>query len=150
MSDVTALDGSVTVTVPSSPKYLRIVRRVLEAYMEDLSLDPAELQHIILAVDEACSNVIKYAYAFDDTKKISVSVSDTTGQLEFTIRDFGKKPDVTSITPRDLDDVRPGGLGTHFIQCVMDEVSYDLNNDVGTLLRMSIKYRAAETAEKVD
>lgn len=150
MSGVTAIDGSVTVTIPSDPRFLRIVRRVLETYMEDLSLDPDELRHIVLAIDEACSNVIKYAYEFDDTKTISVSVSDTIGQLEFAIRDFGKKPDVESIAPRDLNSIRPGGLGTHFIKSVMDEVSYDLNNEVGTLLRMSVKYRIDETTEKVD
>ena len=40
------------------------------------------------------------------------------------IQDFADTIDVTKIKPRDLNDVRPGGLGTHFIREVMDEVAF--------------------------
>jgi anti-sigma regulatory factor (Ser/Thr protein kinase) len=36
-----------------------------------------------------------------------------------------------------LHDVRPGGLGTHFMRSIMDTVIYDVSPDMGTLLRMT-------------
>ncbi|NJD55951.1 MAG: ATP-binding protein [Nitrospirae bacterium] len=35
---------------------------------------------------------------------------------------------------RDLDDVRPGGLGLHFIKRVFDEVAYDPKRKAGNRL----------------
>jgi sigma-B regulation protein RsbU (phosphoserine phosphatase) len=41
------------------------------------------------------------------------------------------------IEPRDLDDVRPGGLGVHFMREIMDEISYlPQEGDYGNILRM--------------
>jgi len=45
--------------------------------------------------------------------------------------------DVSKVKPRDLEDIRPGGLGTHFIREVMDEVEFlRPPNDSGNILRM--------------
>lgn len=90
----------------------------------------------MLAVDEACSNVIKYAYEGDYTKTYSLSVSVEQGRLAIELRDSGKKPDVSKIAPRKLDDVRPGGLGTHFIASVFDRVEYDTGCEAGTVLTL--------------
>ncbi|HLN25215.1 MAG TPA: ATP-binding protein, partial [Patescibacteria group bacterium] len=38
--------------------------------------------------------------------------------------DFAPPVDVDKIKPRPLDEVRPGGLGTHFILSAMDEVAF--------------------------
>jgi len=38
-----------------------------------------------------------------------------------------------------LKDVRPGGLGTHFLHEVMDSVNYDTSLGVGTLLTLTKK-----------
>jgi len=53
------------------------------------------------------------------------------------IQDFADTIDVTKIKPRDLNDVRPGGLGTHFISEVMDEVAFLTPPEgVGNLLKL--------------
>ena len=129
-------NNTVALSVPSSPKFLRAIRHVMELYIEDLPFESIEAQHLVLAVDEACSNVIKYAYEFDETQIITVTFSCNKERLTITIRDFGKKPDVGKIKPRALDDIRPGGLGTHIIRSVMYDVSYDLSPEKGTLLTL--------------
>ncbi|NIQ02595.1 MAG: hypothetical protein GWM98_21310 [Nitrospinaceae bacterium] len=52
------------------------------------------------------------------------------------IRDYGKQCDSRRIKPRPLTRIEPGGLGTFFINEIMDEVNYCTNRDRGTLLTM--------------
>ena len=58
------------------------------------------------------------------------------------IRDFADPVDISRIKPRDLDDVRPGGLGTYLISEVMDEVDFlPPPIDGGNLLRLVKKIK---------
>ena len=47
--------------------------------------------------------------------------------------------DPAVIKSRNLDEVRPGGLGVHIIKAVMDEVSYEKRNPIGMRLTMTKK-----------
>jgi anti-sigma regulatory factor (Ser/Thr protein kinase) len=57
-------------------------------------------------------------------------------RLVIELKDSGKKPDVSKIAPRKLDDVKPGGLGTHFIAAVFDSVMYDTSRTACTVLTL--------------
>lgn len=133
----------VSITIPSNAEFLKIARRVIETYFQAYSYPEDIIRRVVLAVDEACSNVIKYAYKLDKTKEIKVSLSRVTDGIRISIRDYGVKPNLDTVKPRDLDEVRPGGLGTHFIRSVMDEVAYDLSPQVGT--RLTLIKRDPET-----
>ena len=61
------------------------------------------------------------------------------------LRDYGTKCDPDCIKGRDLDDVRPGGLGVHIIREIMDEVTYDTGHEVGTELKMTKFLKAVKT-----
>ena len=122
--------------VPSQPKYLYVIRSALYPVVIDAGFVKRVARQIILAVDEACSNIIKYAYEGDGSKHIEVDVSVNERQMVIALSDTGKKPDVTKIAPRKLEDVRPGGLGTHFMASVFDRVTYDTSGQHGTILTM--------------
>jgi anti-sigma regulatory factor (Ser/Thr protein kinase) len=126
----------VALTVPSHPKYLYIVRNVVHPLAMNSGFSKKEASKIVLAVDEACSNIIKYAYAGDATKTISIAMTDEGDQMVIRLTDLGKKVDAATIAPRDLDAVRPGGLGTHFMRAVFDTVAYDTGQEQGTVLTM--------------
>jgi anti-sigma regulatory factor (Ser/Thr protein kinase) len=126
----------VTLMVPSHPKYLYVIRSTLYPIGIDAGFSKKEARRIVLAVDEACSNIIKYAYQGDYTRTIALKVSLDRAKLTIELMDSGKKPDVTKIAPRRLDEVRPGGLGTHFISEVFDTVKYDTSGPRGTVLTM--------------
>lgn len=124
----------VSLTVPSHPKYLYVIRSALYPIVIDAGFTRKEAGRIVLAVDEACSNIIKYAYEGDHTKTISVDVDISSGEIEIRLTDSGRRTDVSKISPRRLEDVRPGGLGTHFIGSVFDAVQYDTGRAEGTML----------------
>src|SRR5271169_4648913 len=119
----------VSIVVPSHPKYLYVIRSAIYPLVRDAGFPKRDAQRVVLAVDEACSNVIKYAYDGDYTKSYSLDITIEHGKLIIEIKDSGKKPDVSKIAPRKLDDVKPGGLGTHFISSVFDSVKYDTSSE---------------------
>jgi len=130
---------SISITVPSDPKFLSLVRKNVDAFIGELGYTEGERRKIVLAVDEATSNVIKYGYKGNTDKRIDFIIEADRENLVFKIRDYGATADVEKIKPRDLKDVRPGGLGTHFLHEVMDSVNYDTSLGVGTLLTLTKK-----------
>jgi anti-sigma regulatory factor (Ser/Thr protein kinase) len=78
---------------------------------------------IVLAVDEACQNVIRHVYAEEDGD-IVIRFERQGADLVIFVIDFGEPIDPATVSGRSLDDLRPGGLGTHFIQETMDEVEF--------------------------
>jgi anti-sigma regulatory factor (Ser/Thr protein kinase) len=132
---------TVTITVPSHPKFLYVIRSAVYPLVIEAGFPKREARKIVLAVDEACSNIIKYAYEGDVTKRIQLRVSLDQQRLLMELTDTGKQTDVSKMTPRKLDDVRPGGLGTHIIGAVFDSVTYDTHRETGTVLTL-IKNKA--------
>ncbi len=126
----------VTLTVPSDPKYLYVVRSALYPIVIDAGFSKKKTRELILAVDEACSNIIKYAYEGDRTRPIGVTVTVSGEELRIALQDSGKQADRSKIAPRKLTDIRPGGLGTHFMHAVFDTVHYDTSGEQGTLLTL--------------
>ena len=63
-------------------------------------------------------------------------------QRDITLKliDYAKPVDVEKVKPRDLQDIRPGGLGVHIIREVMDEAEFKKPPEgVGNLLELTKK-----------
>lgn len=84
---------------------------------------------LVLAVDEAFQNIIRHAYRDAVPGRVDFSAWIDDHDLWIRIRDYAAPVDLAKIRPRPLDDVRPGGLGTHLIRTVMDEVAYGHADD---------------------
>ena len=112
-------------SIPSHPRYLQLVRGVFKKVGAIMNLPATEAENIILAVDEACANVIKHSYKNLPPGKINLYLEILPAKLQVTIEDFGCKSDPARMQPRDIDDIKPGGLGLHIIDCVMDSVHFD-------------------------
>ncbi len=125
--------------MPSDPRYLCVVREVTAKMWQLHGLGEEMVEQIRLAVDEACANVIKYAYRGDTEKRIVVRYKVSRGRFEVVIEDSGIKADARVIAGRKLEDVRPGGLGIHFIARCFDVFEFDGRKKNGNRLRL-IKY----------
>ena len=80
---------------------------------------------VVLAIAEAAQNIVKHAYdgqPTDDMLKVKISFKDN--DLSMELFDKGKPVVPANIKPRDLDDIKAGGLGTFFIGQIMDEVVF--------------------------
>jgi anti-sigma regulatory factor (Ser/Thr protein kinase) len=135
--DAPATDHTVDLTFASDPKYMKLVRCLVAAAAEVVGFVKPDVNSLCLAVDEACTNIIRHAYDGDHNQKIEMQLGMHPDRIEVKLRDYGRKPDPAKIKPRELHDIRPGGLGVHFIRTIMDEVVYDHSHEVGTELRMT-------------
>lgn len=124
------------VKVQSDPRYLSVIRAVTAKMAELYGLSGNAIDDVRLAVDEACSNVIKHAYGGDTTRSILVRFRKTDKGFEVLIEDGGPKVQPESIEGRSLDDIRPGGLGIHFIKRAFDIFAFDQGKKRGNRLRL--------------
>ena len=139
-------------SIHSDPVELRKVRVAVEAGGTRMGFNQQDCHAMALAVDEALANVIKHAYCGARDKKIEIEIEELNKQsshkgLRVSIRDFGKAVEISKIKGRDLEDIRPGGLGVHIMRKVMDEVVFKCPPSGGTLLRM-VKYRSGKQTEE--
>ncbi len=85
-------------------------------------------------------NVIQHAYHGEEDGEIIIEFWGEANELLIRIIDFAESVNLRKIQPRDLDDVRPGGLGVHLIHKVMDSVEYrHQDNGTGNVLEMRKK-----------
>jgi len=127
--------------VTAKANRLRLIRNAVRETASFCGFSEADTADIVLAVDEACQNVIRHAYGHEGEGDISIEIRNRPDALILFIRDFADPVDISKIKPRDLDDLRPGGLGTHLIGEVMDEVDFlPPPIDGGNLLRLVKKF----------
>lgn len=130
------MKDSAAIKVQSDPKYLSVIRAVTAKMGELYGLPEPTIEDVKLAVDEACSNVIKHAYGGDTHKNIWVKYRVTRKGFEVLIEDNGMKARPESIEGRDLEDIRPGGLGVHLIKRAFDIFQFDQRKRKGNRLRL--------------
>ena len=116
---------------------LRGVREAVERQARAVGCGDPCAGDIAMAVDEACQNIIRHAYGPYQEGDILLVIDREGDRLVFSLMDFAPKTDPAKVKPRDLEDVRPGGLGTFLIQEVMDEAEFvEPPPGCGNLLRM--------------
>lgn len=134
---------SIEIRLTSDPRWLQVLRAAVGQVGHLAGLDPATVDHLKLAVDEACANIIIHGYGGERGQPIVATLHLFPDRLEVCLRDFGKKVAPESIRPKALDASHPGGLGVHLIYCCMDEVTYQAADGPGMELRM-VKYLRAD------
>jgi len=127
---------------PARAGELRAVREAVrrEALAQGCAPDCAD--DVVMAVDEACQNIIRHAYAGRSDGEIVLEIERSGEELLVSLRDFAPPVDPSRVRPRDLDDLRPGGLGTHLIRELMDGADFaPVPPGGGNLFRMSKRIR---------
>lgn len=137
-------------TVLAEEGQLGRVRDFVVSICEEAGFSPREIANTKLAVDEACTNIIKHAY--DDraeSGEIGVFAEIDTGKISIHLRDRGKHFDFASVKDPDLDQYvetgRKGGLGVFLINRLMDGVEYRTTEN-GNELVLTKKSQAAFSA----
>ena len=106
---------------PAKPERLCLVRALVKRAAEVCGCNENLGEKLVIAVNEACMNVIQHAYREEERGEIIMQIHNNDSQILFRIMDFASPVDLTRVESRDLEDVRPGGLGVHFIREIMDD-----------------------------
>ncbi len=128
----------LSLRLPALPERLKLIRAAVGEAARTCGCSPKVVHDVVMAVDEACQNVVRHAYPDGVSGDVGIEAFRDGTRLVFDVRDFSPLPvDVAKVRPRDLEDLRPGGLGTHLIREVMDEVAFlQPARGTGNLLRM--------------
>ena len=114
----------------------------VKAIVQEKHLNQSLAMGINLALEEAVSNVMMYAYPKETNGLVDVEAILDNNSLEFIIVDSGVPFDPTAAPQIDLNapiEKRPiGGLGIHLVRQLMDTVSYERKGDKN-YLRMKKK-----------
>jgi anti-sigma regulatory factor (Ser/Thr protein kinase) len=115
----------------SDPKLLSVVRGALESLTEVFGFSPPDRRSVTRAVDEALTNIMRHCYCGRTDQPIELHFSrlrpqssDVPDGLEILLCDQGPAVDPAKLRGRRLDEIKPGGLGLHFIRQSMDIVEY--------------------------
>ena len=137
MSDVTE-EPIVELRIPAFADRMSLVRATLSSAAHYCGFDDSATQDLVLAVCEACQNVMQHGYAGQEPGDIVLSLARSDEGVIVRVRDFAAPIDPETIRSRDLADVRPGGLGIHFIESLMDSAVFLPGADgIGNVLQMT-------------
>jgi serine/threonine-protein kinase RsbW len=133
-------------TVPGRYDQIRAVCEFVAAGAKAAQFDEDAIFHIELACDEACTNIIEHAYGSEDAGPIMVKWQIISDRFIITFTDKGDAfdPDTVPLPPSpqaitdldDLDSLKVGGLGLHFMKKLMDDVAFQFDKKEGNQLIM--------------
>jgi sigma-B regulation protein RsbU (phosphoserine phosphatase) len=95
-------------------------------------------EEVVIAMNEACMNVMEHGYELDPNGELTVQLSVDNGILVAWLGDQCAPVDQADLKSRPLEDLRPGGLGVHFMRECMDDVAFlTPPAGLGNLLQMT-------------
>ena len=108
-----------------------------------LNMEIGLANKIKLAVEEAVTNIIDYAYQNGTEGNISVTIEADESRIRFILTDSGAEFDPTGVSKADTTlsvEERPiGGLGVFLVRNLMDSINYE-RVDGKNVLRMEKRY----------
>ena len=109
--------------IPANAENLKTIRDFVREYIDKCDGLESYKDEIVLAIDEACQNVIRHAYR-DKNGNVAIKLSFQNKEFIVSLEDDGTPAIPEKIKPRNIEDIKPGGLGTFFINQIMDSVSF--------------------------
>ncbi len=139
--------------VPGEERHLAEIRDFVQEAGEKLLIPNKVLANTKLAVDEACTNVVKHGYRGGGSGgDIDVTIVGNGREFSIEIRDTGTNFDLRSVRSPDLkmyvETRRKGGLGVFLMNQLMDEVRYSGNGGRNTLTMSKRLDRAPRRRKK--
>ncbi|TES92692.1 MAG: ATP-binding protein [Candidatus Cloacimonadota bacterium] len=130
------------ITIPSNLQCLSIVRHFIKETIPKKKFKKTTIDQIVLAIDEACSNIIEHSFEMDESKEFTLTLNFDKEKVTFVIEDKGVGMKISKCKKLNLKKYikqrKEGGLGKFIIENVMDEVKYSRK---GTKNRLSlVKY----------
>jgi serine/threonine-protein kinase RsbW len=115
-------------TIKSRTENLEKVRKFVADAAAKFGFDKEAVSNIVLAVDEACTNVIRHAYANAPDKEIWIAIDLKNGRFEVKVADTGRSFDPDTVPPPNVREFlrqgKTGGFGIYLMRRMVDEVHF--------------------------
>jgi len=114
--------------IKSRTENLSSLRDFISDNANNAGLSTDDIDDIILAVDEACTNIIKHAYKSVPDGEIIIEINYNARKFTIKLIDHGNSFDPESVPVPDLQKYlrqrKVGGLGLYLMRTLMDDVKY--------------------------
>ncbi len=142
--------GKSVLRIPGETAYLERVRSFVIDYARKIGFNDDGTGEIELAVDELCTNIIRYSYNQDpdippELKQIEVEVEEIKKGIQITVKDHGKPFDPGRFPLVNLDDhiseLRTHGLGIYTMKKFMDKLKHEYKEGRGNNITLIKKLK---------
>ena len=120
--------NSSELIVKSKTENLSLIRDFISSQAASSGISAEQIENIMLAVDEACTNIIKHAYKSFPEGDIVIKLEFNNQKLIISIIDHGNTFDPSAVPDPDLQKYyrngKVGGLGMYLMKTLMDDVKY--------------------------
>ena len=104
------------------------MRKYVSEVLAEHHVSEIETNMIVLAVDEACANIIIHGHRQDGELKVSLSIDFNPNGVSFEIIDYGHAFDIVSYKAPKLEELiknqHKGGIGIMLVKKIMDEINF--------------------------
>ncbi len=125
-------------TIQSSIDQLEKVRDFVSEAAQAFGFEECEGYKIVMAVDEACSNIIRHGYNKKPDQKLHIVIQTDGNRFTVIVNDSGKSYDICNHPLPDMETYlaakRSGGLGIKLIRSLVDEIQYEHSNGENKLV----------------
>ncbi|MCR4315946.1 MAG: ATP-binding protein [Planctomycetes bacterium] len=139
-----------TIRIKSDSKNLADLREELERLFMSHHAVSDLVMKLLIAIDEAASNIINHAYKSPSDDEIEISIRITDEAVEISLKDTGEPYLSPKKNTRTLDQkIKSGdkrGYGLHLIERIMDKVERKHLDDTGENVITCLKYIRSEAA----
>ena len=104
------------------------MRNLVREFLNGYPFSENERLLMVLGVDEACTNIIRYAYQLRDDQLIALQMEGLRKCVRMRLRDYGEQVNPHEMKGRSHDTIKPGGLGLYLIRNAFDGVDYVLKS----------------------
>ncbi|MGE5178287.1 MAG: SpoIIE family protein phosphatase [Bacteroidota bacterium] len=141
--------------VPAEERHLAEIRDFVQETGEKLLIPNRILANTKLAVDEACTNIVKHGYKDVPAGPIEVVITGNGREFSIALRDQGRPFDFRNVQRPNLDmyveNRKRGGLGVFIVNQLMDDVRYRRGHDGNSMImskRLDRRARKGKAGER--
>lgn len=121
--------AEVEVSIASDPRWLGLARRVVLGYCREHGLRDPDSRALVMAMNEAITNVMRHAYGRDLTRRIRIACSRRADSVEIEVSDLGREFDPRMQPLLPPSELRVGGRGIYIMRSSVDELDYERDGE---------------------
>lgn len=122
--------------IPNKAEYVGVARLAVSGIATRLNFSIEEIDDIKIAMSEAITNAVQYAYD-EKEGRIEITCTSYPKKLEIVVQDQGKGFDLNKKAPSKTPKSKLGmGLGLTFMKNLMDEADVTSKIGKGTTIRL--------------
>lgn len=118
-----------TLTISNKISEITRLNAFVKSSAQTIGIEATLANKIKLAVEEAVTNIIDYAYPDGVEGTVTIAIEADANAVRFVITDTGAEFDPTSVSNADttlgIDDRPIGGLGVFLVRNLMDNINYE-------------------------